>query len=138
MPKQPEFWSVEDRLRDLSAEGDPLEKLLEIVDFELFRPVPDANTLWDFRKALIANSALELLSDRLDRAIKDVGYLPMSGQIVHASLVAAPRQRNTKDEKDAIKGGKSADEIWPNQPAKAAQKDTDARWLMKISQGKRQ
>ena len=36
---QPGFWSVEDRLSELSAQGDPLEKLLEIVDFELFRPV---------------------------------------------------------------------------------------------------
>ncbi len=90
-------------------------------------PVPDASTLWDFREALIAKGALERLFDRLDRAIKDAGYLPMSGQIVDASLVAAPRQRNTKDEKEAIKAGKSADEIWPDQPAKAAQKDTDAR-----------
>ena len=37
--KQPGFWSVEDRLRELSEQGDPLEKLQEIVDFELFRPV---------------------------------------------------------------------------------------------------
>jgi len=41
LPRQPGFWSVEDRLRELSAQGDPLEKLLEIVDFELFRPVLD-------------------------------------------------------------------------------------------------
>ena len=99
-------------------------------------PVPDANTLWDFREALIAKGALERVFERLDQAIKGAGYLPMSGQIVDASLVAAPRQRNTKDEKDAIKAGKSADEIWPDQPAKAAQKDTDARWSMKISKGK--
>ena len=39
MPKQPGFWSVEDRLRELSEQGDPLEKLTEIVDFEMFRPV---------------------------------------------------------------------------------------------------
>ncbi len=44
MPKQPGFWSVEDRLRELSAQGDPLEKLQEIVDFELFRPVLDEAT----------------------------------------------------------------------------------------------
>ena len=198
MPSQPGFWSIDDRLRELSAQGDPLEKLLEIVDFELFRPVleatlgvgdrakggrppfdavlkfkmlylqaqhglsfeqtehlvrdrlswmrfcgltiadpvPDANTLWDFREALIAKGALEQLFERLDQAIKDAGYLPMSGQIVDASLVAAPRQRNTKDEKEAIKAGQSADEIWPDEPAKAAQKDTDARWTMKTSQGK--
>jgi hypothetical protein len=51
----------------------------------------------------------------------------MGGQIVDATLVAAPKQRNTAAEKEAIKAGKSAAEIWPYQPAKAAQKDTDAR-----------
>jgi transposase, IS5 family len=198
LPKQPGFWSVEDRLRELSAQGDPLEKLLEIVDFELFRPVldealggtdrakggrppfdamlkfkmlylqaqhglsfeatehlvrdrlswmrfcglsladpvPDANTLWDFREALIAARALDKLFARLDQAIKDAGYLPMSGQIVDASLVAAPRQRNTEEEKAAIKAGRKAAEIWPDKPAKAAQKDTDARWTVKTSKGK--
>jgi hypothetical protein len=30
----------------------------------------------------------------------------MSGQIVDASLVAAPKQRNTEEEKQAIKEGK--------------------------------
>ncbi len=99
-------------------------------------PVPDANTLWDFREALIGADALEKLFARLDEAIKDAGYLPMSGQIVDASLVAAPRQRNTEREKAAIKAGKSAAEIWPGKPAKAAQKDTDARWTVKTSKGK--
>jgi hypothetical protein len=31
------FWDVQDRLRELSAQGDPLEKLATTVDFELFR-----------------------------------------------------------------------------------------------------
>jgi len=39
VPRQSGFRSVDDRLRKLSGQGDPLEKLLEIVDFELFRPV---------------------------------------------------------------------------------------------------
>jgi IS5 family transposase len=198
LPRQAGFWSVEERLKELSAQGDPLEKLQEIVDFELFRPVldeatgagdrsqggrppfdavlklkmlylqaqhglsfeatehlvrdrlswmrfcglsiadpvPDANTLWDFREALIGAEALDQLFARLDQAIKDAGYLPMSGQIVDASLVAAPRQRNTDEEKAAIKAGKTASEIWPDKPAKAAQKDTDARWTVKTSKGK--
>lgn len=38
MAIQTGFWSVEDRLRELSKRGNPLEKLLEIVDFEMFRP----------------------------------------------------------------------------------------------------
>ena len=32
------FWDLQDRLRELSAQGDPLEKLARTVDFELFRP----------------------------------------------------------------------------------------------------
>jgi transposase, IS5 family len=98
--------------------------------------VPDANTLWDFREALIGAKALDGLFARLDQAISEAGYLPMSGQIVDATLVAAPRQRNTHEEKAAIKDGKTADEIWPDEPAKAAQKDTDARWTVKFSKAK--
>jgi len=99
-------------------------------------PVPDANTFWDFREALIAADALDKLFASLDQAIKDAGYLPMLGQIVDASLAAAPRQRNTDAEKAAIKAGKKAAEIWPDKPAKAAQQDTDARWTVKTSKGK--
>jgi hypothetical protein len=60
------------------------------------------------------------------------GYIPIGGQIVDASLVPAPKQRNTEDEKEAIKAGELAKEIWPDQPNKAAQKDTNARWTLKI------
>ena len=56
----------------------------------------------------------------------------MSGQIVDASLVPAPKQRNTDSEKKAIKAGKSAAEIWPDKPNKAVQKDVDARWTLKV------
>ena len=37
MAQQPGFWDVEHRLQELSAHGDPLEKLAATVDFELFR-----------------------------------------------------------------------------------------------------
>lgn len=98
--------------------------------------VPDANTLWDFREALIRTKTLDRLFARLDDAIIEAGYLAMSGQIVDATLVAAPRQRNTEPEKAQIKDGRSASEIWPDQPAKAAQKDTHARWTVKFSKAK--
>ena len=81
--------------------------------------VPDANTLWDFREALIAAGALDALFARLDRAITKAGYLPMAGQIVDATLVAAPRQRNTDAEKTRIKAGAKAGDIWSDKPAKA-------------------
>jgi IS5 family transposase len=110
--------------------------------------VPDANTLWDFREALIAAGALDALFARLDRAITEAGYLPMAGQIVDATLVAAPRQRNTDAEKARIKAGEKAADIWPDKPAKARQKGeprvatgsrpvaNDARWTVKYSKAK--
>ena len=36
------FWDVDERLRELSAQGDPLEKLAGTVDFEIFRAELDA------------------------------------------------------------------------------------------------
>lgn len=43
----------------------------------------------------------------------------MGGQIIDATVVPAPRQRNTKDEKAAIKASKSARQIWRGKPNKA-------------------
>ena len=61
----------------------------------------------------------------------------MSGQIVDASLVAAPKQRNTEEEKEAIKAGK-VPEGWKDKPAKLRQKDRDARWTVKYTKAKPQ
>ena len=59
----------------------------------------------------------------------------MSGQIVDATIVAAPRQRNTEDEKKAIKEGRIPEE-WKAKPKKLAQKDRDARWTVKFTKAK--
>ena len=146
MTKQAGFWSVDDRLAEISASGDPLETLNTTVDFERFRPilkraagtsrsakggrppldvvlkfrmlvlqslhglsleaterrvrdrlswmrfcglgiadtvpdtVPDANTLWDVREALIKADALDALFDELDRVINQAGNSPRAGQ----------------------------------------------------------
>jgi hypothetical protein len=52
------------------------------------------------------------------------------GQIIDATIVSVPKQRNTKQENEAIKAGKTP-EGWEKQPAKNAQKDKDARWTKK-------
>ena len=98
--------------------------------------VPDANTLWDFREALIRAGALNDLFAELDRAVTAAGYLPRGGQIVDATLVAAPRQRLTGEEKAQIKESRTAAEIWPEKPTKARQKDVDARWTLQRSKPK--
>lgn len=49
-----------------------------------------------------ANLDASYLFDRFDAALREAGYVAMGGQIVDASLIAAPKQRNTEDEKKAI------------------------------------
>ena len=98
-------------------------------------PVPDANTLWTFREALTKAGAIERLFTLFDRELRAQGYLAMSGQLVDASIVAAPKQRNTKAEKQAIREGR-VPEDWQDQPAKLRQKDRDARWTVKTTKAK--
>jgi transposase, IS5 family len=97
--------------------------------------VPDANTIWTFREGLKKASAVEALFRRFDEALRSEGFLAMSGQIVDATIVAAPKQRNTIAEKQAIKEGRIPDG-WKDRPAKLAQKDRDARWTVKYSKAK--
>jgi IS5 family transposase len=193
----PRFFDVDERLAELSAKGDDLERLNALIDFELFRgaletavargdrskggrppfdcvlmfkililqamhslsderceylikdrlsfmrflelgladPVPDANTIWSFREALKKADAIDALFARFDAALREAGFLAMSGQIVDATIVAAPKQRNTIEEKKAIKEGRIP-EGWKDKPDKLAQKDRDARWTVKYSKAK--
>jgi IS5 family transposase len=105
---------------------------MRFLSFDLGGPTPDENTIRLFRNKLTETGALQRVMKAFDWQLQKKGYIPMSGQIVDASLVPAPKQRNTDAEKEAIKAGKTANEIWPNEPNKAAQKDTDARWTLKI------
>lgn len=109
---------------------------LRFLGFELGHPTPDENTIRSFRERLTPAEAIRRLFDLFDQQLRAKGYLAMGGQIVDASLVSAPRQRNTRAEKEAIKAGKTARQIWPDKPAKAAQKDTEARGTVKTSKGK--
>jgi transposase len=61
-----------------------------------WRTVPDANTIWTFREALKRAGAVERLFAQFDATLRAAGYLAMGGQIVDATIVAAPKQRNTR------------------------------------------
>lgn len=105
---------------------------MRFLGFDLGSPMPDENTIRHFRNRLTETGTLKRLMARFESQLWAKGYIPMSGQIVDASLVPAPKQRNTDEEKEAIKAGKSARQIWPDKPNKAVQKDTDARWTVKV------
>ena len=99
------------------------------LELELTDKAPDAKTIWAFRERLTQAGAIEALFARIDGFLRAAGYIPMSGQIVDASLISAPKQRNTEDEKEDIKAGTVPPE-WEDRPAKLRQKDMDARWTL--------
>ncbi len=202
MRGEPGFFDIDERLKELSAKRDDLERLKGIVDFEIFRAdleravpradrakggrppydhvlmfkvlilqsshslsdeqaeylikdrlsfmrflglslaqsVPDANSIWNFREALTRASiegapAIEVLFKRFDAALTKAGFLAMGGQIIDATIIAAPKQRNTEAEKKEIKAGRIPED-WMRHPAKLRQKDRDARWTVKYSKAK--
>ena len=92
--------------------------------------VPDAKTVWLYREQLARAGVIETLFEDFDGYLKQQGYLAMGGQIIDASIVPVPTQRNSRDASARIKEGETP-EGWETQPAKRSQKDTDARWTKK-------
>ena len=187
---QPGLFDLEERLRQLRQEGDPLVRLNEAIDWEIFRPwlemvrdkerksnagrppfdevlmfkilvlkslynlgddavefqirdrlsfmrflglglngrVPDAKTIWLFQEQLSTLGIQDELFKRFDLHLTEQGFAARKGQIIDASIVKAPRQRNTREENEQIKQGEQP-EGW-SEP-KARQKDLDARWVKK-------
>ena len=98
------------------------------LDFE--DKVPDAKTLWLFRDTLTNKNAIDKLFRRFNRYLDRAGLFARQGQLIDASIVPAPVQRNTREENTNIKQGEVPEE-WQKQPHKLQQKDTDARWVKK-------
>ena len=190
-PAELSFFSLSGRLAQISHQGDPLQRLDGVVDWEIFQPVldrvfppvtpkgpggrpsydklflcktlvlqslyrlsdeatqfqildrlsfqrflglslsdpvPDQNTIREFREALQKAGAFQSLFEVFNRHLAGQGLLPKEGVIVDATFVEAPRQRNTREENALIKEGKTP-EGWSDK--KLAHKDVDARWSKK-------
>jgi len=92
--------------------------------------VPDAKTVWLFREKLTEALLIKELFHDFDVQLQSKGFVARKGQIVDASFVEAPKQRNTREENETIKKGELPESFAEN-PNKAKQKDTDARWAKK-------
>ena len=92
--------------------------------------IPDATTLWLFREKLARAGLIEQLFDRFDQHLAAKGYMARGGQIIDASIVLVPTQRNSRDENAELQAGRTP-AGWKQKPAKVRQKDRDARWTKK-------
>lgn len=110
---------------------------MPFLGLDLSDRVPDAKTVWLFRERLIQAGAIDGLFNRFDATLRNAGYLPMSGQILDATLVAAPKQRNTNAEKADLRVGRIPQD-WQYKPAKLSHKNRHACWTLKFTKAKRQ
>jgi transposase, IS5 family len=102
----------------------------KFLGLEMGEQIPDAKTIWLFRNQLAEKELVEPLFERFGQQIAEQGYRAQKGQILDASIIPVPKQRNPKEENEQIKSGEIPPD-WLAHPHKLAQKDTDARWTKK-------
>jgi IS5 family transposase len=90
--------------------------------------VPDAKTIWNFKNELSKSVLVEKLFSILDKTLTQRGVILNKGKMIDASIVEVPIQRNSREENDQLKDGKTP-EGW--QENKLRQKDVDAKWTRK-------
>ncbi len=101
---------------------------MRFLGLQLEDRVPDAKTVWLFRERLKDLELVEVLFDRFHEQLAAHGYVARAGQMVDATFVEVPRQRNRREENAQIKAGVTPED-WTD--AKRNQKDVDARWTKK-------
>lgn len=70
---------------------------MQFLDFGLADEVPDATTVWLFRKQLTERGLVEPLFEQSDEYLIEQGYAAQGGQIVDATLIPVPKQHNSKE-----------------------------------------
>ena len=90
--------------------------------------VPDAKTLWVWRERLKKQDLIGDISEAVGRQLSNAGFIARGGQVIDASIVTVPIQRNRHEENEAISHGEVPKD-WNS--AKRAQKDVEARWTQK-------
>lgn len=103
---------------------------MRFLGLSLEDPVPDATTIWLFREELAKAGVIKELFDTFAQQLDAKGFIARGGQMIDATIVSVPKQRNTRDENKDVKAGNTPDG-WEEKPAKNQQKDKDARWTKK-------
>jgi len=96
-------------------------------------PVPDQNTIREFREKLTRAELFSELFAAFNTRLTQQGFITRKGQIIDASFVEVPRQRNRREDNAAIKRGE-VPAGWEADAKRLAHKDLDARWTKKNQQ----
>ena len=80
-------------------------------------------SIWQYREYFTNGGLCQNLARKHVKELTDGGLVGDSARILDGSFVEAPKQRNTREENRQIKkNGKTAHELWGDNPFKARQK----------------
>ena len=102
----------------------------EFVGLGVMNNIPDATTIAFFRERLRKAGVIEELFEMFENYLRSQGLEARGGQIIDATLVPVPKQRNTREENKEIKAGRLP-KGWDENQDRLQQKDLDARWVKK-------
>lgn len=96
-----------DNLSDDKLEFQIRDRLsfMRFLDLEMHDRVPDAKTVWAFRERLNELGLTEVLFERFNEQLAQRRFVAKTGQMIDATFVEVPRQRNSREENALIKAG---------------------------------
>lgn len=115
---------------ELEFQANDRRSFEEFIGLGVINSIPDATTVAFFRERLRKAGVIEGLFDHFEKHLRAQGLEARGGQIIDATLVPVPKQRNTRTENEAIKQDKLP-EGWEDRPNRLQQKDLEARWAKK-------
>ena len=81
--------------------------------------IPDATTVAFFRERLRKADVIDELFEKFEGFLRDQGLEALGGQIIDATLVPVPKQRNSREENSDIKADRLPDG-WDENPDRSA------------------
>ena len=105
---------------------------MRFLGLQLDDRVPDSKTVWTFREKFKTLNWVDVLFARFHEQLAAHGYVARAGQMIDATFVEVPKQRNSREEYARIKEGQ-VPEAWdkPDAQVKRWEKDTEVRWTKK-------
>ena len=88
--------------------------------------IPDEKAIWLYRESLTNAGVIEKLFEKFNTFLDYKGFKAKKGQLVDASFVEVPKQRNSREENEELKNGETPHE-WKENPSKDKQKDKESK-----------
>jgi transposase, IS5 family len=78
---------------------------MRFLNLSIADDIPDSKTVWNFREQLIDLKLVDELFTLFLNELNKLNLIINEGQIIDASFIEAPKQRNSRSENSQIKAG---------------------------------